>query len=321
MFKYVSLHNSLRLSVLNIICSFLYKPTVSYFSSRVITDYQSFHQYSLPVGRTSLSHRPIARNMSASEEDIKPLCWLNLIENSIKKSRRISGGNYVQIATVDQSRKPRCRTVVFRGFEVCNGRKLIKMITDLRSGKVAEISANPSVELVWWFSQSSEQYRISGELQLVGSSESETELQDTRLKQWQKLSDSAREQFYWPQPGVNYQALTRPPRDRSSNPTEKMATEHDSEMGQECNMKVEDNTLMNKSELSNSGIPPGGRDYAGNILPPPDTFQLMLLHPQQVRYLRLRDNYAQVDDIRTDFEPGIKDECDQDRWVSRRVNP
>lgn len=40
--------------------------------------------------------------------------WRERIEVSIAKSRKIRGGNYVQLATVDEDGHPRCRTVVFR---------------------------------------------------------------------------------------------------------------------------------------------------------------------------------------------------------------
>jgi hypothetical protein len=42
--------------------------------------------------------------------------WTSRITKSIAKSRKIKGGNYVQIATVDADGLPTCRTVVFRGF-------------------------------------------------------------------------------------------------------------------------------------------------------------------------------------------------------------
>ena len=56
-------------------------------------------------------------------------CWRDRIGPAMKKSRKIKGGNYVQIATVERVEtrnsdgtssiefQPRNRTVVFRGFE------------------------------------------------------------------------------------------------------------------------------------------------------------------------------------------------------------
>tara|TARA_A100001035_G_scaffold215413_1_gene175233 strand:+ start:345 stop:866 length:522 start_codon:yes stop_codon:yes gene_type:complete len=109
----------------------------------------------------------------------------------------------VQIATVDDQGLPACRTVVFRGFLENEDKSSIamKMITDARSEKVAQIAANPGCEMVWWFSQTKEQYRLLGKLKLVGGDESDAELLSVRKQQWGNLSDPAREQFYWQPPG------------------------------------------------------------------------------------------------------------------------
>ena len=89
--------------------------------------------------------------------------WRERITDSIARSRKIRGGNYVQLATVDANNAPRCRTVVFRGFAP-DGR--LKIITDQRSAKVQE---SRRVEVCWWFSQSSEQYRFAGDITYIGS--------------------------------------------------------------------------------------------------------------------------------------------------------
>lgn len=129
--------------------------------------------------------------------------WRERIDGSIARSRKVRGGNFVQIATVDQEGRPHARTVVFRGFETLDGRDSMKMITDARSSKCSEIRATPACEMVWWFSKSSEQYRIAGELELIGD-EAEGERRAARKQQWGNLSDKAREQFYWHQPGAGF---------------------------------------------------------------------------------------------------------------------
>merc|ERR1711972_201870 len=113
------------------------------------------------------------------------------------------------MGTVAGDGEPRCRTVVFRGFvELASAREplptAMKMITDARSEKVAQILARPACEMVWWFSKSSEQYRISGNLRLVGADSNDASLLAARKQQWGNLSDQAREQFYWKAPGVAY---------------------------------------------------------------------------------------------------------------------
>uniref|UniRef100_A0A7S4IHW8 Pyridoxamine 5'-phosphate oxidase Alr4036 family FMN-binding domain-containing protein n=1 Tax=Odontella aurita TaxID=265563 RepID=A0A7S4IHW8_9STRA len=231
--------------------------------------------------------------------------WRERIGSSVARSRKVRGGNYVQIATVDPNTgEPRCRTVVFRGFlrgaekeedagddvnedgrTVLGGEPTVmKMITDLRSSKVGEASGGTAdeattttaamptnAEMVWWFGKSSEQYRIRGNLKFVGGGtfddDDDVHLSRARKEQWGNLSDTAREQFYWKEPGVPY--------------------------------------------VQQATVPPGGRGDDGRVLPPPENFLLMLLYPNRVDYLRLGDNFRQVDEL--DREGG--------GWKLERVNP
>ena len=66
----------------------------------------------------------------------------------------------------------------------------------------------------------------------------------------------------------------------------------------------------------------GGRDAAGEVLPPPRTFLLMLLWPKQVKYFRLTDNFAQLDrpEINGEIERPNKKESIV-TWSGERVNP
>ena len=52
----------------------------------------------------------------------------------------------------------------------------------------------------------------------------------------------------------------------------------------------------------------------GKVLPPPDNFLLMLLNPKSVKYLRLSDNLAIVDNL-------VIEKDGQMNWLSTRVNP
>mmetsp|Transcript_7178 Transcript_7178/g.10568 ORF Transcript_7178/g.10568 Transcript_7178/m.10568 type:complete len:221 (-) Transcript_7178:96-758(-) len=194
--------------------------------------------------------------------------WKDAIDASIARSRKVRGGNFVQLATVTPNNEPRVRTVVFRGFvkDEC----IMKVITDLRSEKVKDIQhqENNLAELLWWFGKSSEQYRIRCRVQLIGSdvSDADADLLALRKEQWGNLSDNAREQFYWRFPGDDY--------------------------------------------ISQCEVPKGGRDEGGKVLAPPENFLLVLLHPQRVDYLRLTDNYRQIDMLDDDKE-----------WGFKRVNP
>lgn len=213
------------------------------------------------------------QDMSASVDGSSNVkSWQSMLDVSIRKSRKTRGGNYVQIATVDSNGSPRCRTVVFRGLLkiASDSSELVamKMITDARSEKVAQINNHSAAcEMVWWFGQSSEQYRFAGNLSLVSSLTSDAQLLRARLDQWKNLTDPAREQFYWEPPGKSF----------SGSPT----------------------------------VPLGGRNNEGNILPPPENFLLMLLTPREVKFLRLKDNFA----LSHSYDSEAKS------WISTRVNP
>lgn len=198
----------------------------------------------------------IGRQAAAVDETAPSLAmpWAERIQGSIARSRKERGGNYVQLATVDADGHPRCRTVVFRGFQILSppgassassvssaAPQAFRMITDARSEKVGHASGSGRAELVWWFAKSSEQYRVAGHLELVGPA-ADGERAAARKAQWGNLSDNAREQFYWTaQPGS--------PVGVGGVPT---------------------------------AVPTGGRDAEGKVLPVPDTFLLLLLWPQQV---------------------------------------
>eukprot|EP00525_Craspedostauros_australis_P007453 CAMPEP_0198127888 /NCGR_PEP_ID=MMETSP1442-20131203/48192_1 /TAXON_ID= /ORGANISM="Craspedostauros australis, Strain CCMP3328" /LENGTH=210 /DNA_ID=CAMNT_0043787957 /DNA_START=327 /DNA_END=956 /DNA_ORIENTATION=- len=195
--------------------------------------------------------------------------WRSLLEVSIAKSRKIRGSNYVQLSTV-QDGEPRCRTVVFRGFQnlpadhpdsnLCDDKTcVLKMCTDLRSQKVTQNTKQPIAEMVWWFPKTSEQYRIRGVLRLLdGSGDSDADKAYTvaRKELWGNMADSSRESFL-----------------NEAHPGEDL---------------VDPSTL--------TPPPAGGRDEDGKVLPVPERFLLMLLDPTDIDYLCLTgDQYRQID--------------------------
>jgi hypothetical protein len=239
------------------------------------------------VGLRDIGGNALGKGQPAREEESEDIkSWRSLLEISSSKSRKIRGSNYVQLATVDpETKEPRCRTVVFRGFQklssdhgfsnICDGMSCVmKIITDSRSQKVEQITHGPTrmAEMVWWFPKTSEQYRIRGELVFVGADQFEKDgdqqLISARKEQWGNLSESARESFFIKAtPGLSY----------SGEP------EHE--------------------------IPKGGRNQDGHLLPPPDNFLLVLLIPKHCDYLRLTNMYRQIDEYLNG------------QWKSVRVNP
>ena len=127
--------------------------------------------------------------------------WHDAIKKAIRKNKRLRENRYFQLATISKDALPANRTVVFRGFtETSNS---IKIITDSRSKKLEEIKSNPACEICWYFSISREQFRIRGDAKIVDQSDS-----DERIKTWSELSDSAKEQFFWPTPGKHIESST-----------------------------------------------------------------------------------------------------------------
>ena len=248
-----------------------FKPSVVRNLSRLSRAMSSDSTGLTNIGQSSPGH--------TSDNDTDIISWKARIDGSIAKSRKVRGSNFVQISTVSNG-EPRCRTVVFRGFQKlpsghpiaveCDDMSCVmKMITDNRSNKVSEASAKSSVEMVWWFPKTSEQYRIRGELCFVGGGAFESDedqvLSTSRKEQWGNLSDPAREQFFWQEPGIGYSGESK--------------------------------------------VPAGGRDEEGNLIGAPNSFLLMFLLPRYIDYLRLGDNYRQIDEL-VDKE-----------WVRTRVNP
>jgi len=213
--------------------------------------------------------------------------WRTRMGISSARTRKIRGSNYVQLATVDpDTGEPRCRTVVFRGFlrlppdhmlcRECDGEPCVmRMITDLRSRKVQEIERHPSdaAELLWWFPKTTEQYRVSGRLVFVGAGR-------FRYDGDEVVASARREMWGNLSDSAREQFL-----DSENVPGEPYTGEP-------------------------TGIPAGGRDGRGSLLPPPDSFLLMLLVPEHVDYLRLQNMYRQIDRYSKDGG-----------WESERVNP
>jgi pyridoxamine 5'-phosphate oxidase len=124
--------------------------------------------------------------------------WRSLITRALHRNRSLVYARYLQLATVRSNGRPANRTVVFRGF--LDDSNQLKFITDIRSEKAEQIQQQSWGEVCWYFPKTREQFRITGELTLV-SADSHPNLLPARIKMWQELSDAARLQFAWPQPG------------------------------------------------------------------------------------------------------------------------
>jgi PPOX class probable FMN-dependent enzyme len=121
--------------------------------------------------------------------------WRDRIDSALKGNRRDAYSRYLQLATVGLDGAPRCRTVVFRGFQE-EGNTLLA-ITDGRSQKVAEIARDSRAQVHWYFVRSREQFRMETRITTVDLVSQESLVADL----WSRLSEAARAQFFWRPPG------------------------------------------------------------------------------------------------------------------------
>ncbi len=122
--------------------------------------------------------------------------WRSILSRALNRNRSLPNARYFQLATVNLEGKPANRTVVFRGF--LNQSNKLQIITDSRSEKMAHINNNSASEICWYFPKTREQFRITGKLTII---DEKHEHQTSRLTVWQKLSDTAKQQFTWPHSG------------------------------------------------------------------------------------------------------------------------
>ena len=124
--------------------------------------------------------------------------WRILLEKAIAHHRNITYARYLQLATVGAENRPANRTVVFRGFY--GDKDCLKFAIDSRSEKVRQIAVHPWAEACWYFTETREQFRVSGLLHLVKMDDADMALQQARQASWQELSNNARLQFAWANP-------------------------------------------------------------------------------------------------------------------------
>ncbi len=127
--------------------------------------------------------------------------WRSHLADALERNRSLPYARYLQLATVRTDGRPANRTVVFRGF--LKDTNQLKFITDSRSEKVEQIEHLSWGEACWYFPETREQFRISGQLIVVGDNHSDARLVRSRSASWQELSDAARLQFTWRYPGKN----------------------------------------------------------------------------------------------------------------------
>ncbi|MEL6382352.1 MAG: Npun_F5749 family FMN-dependent PPOX-type flavoprotein [Cyanobacteria bacterium J06626_18] len=125
--------------------------------------------------------------------------WRPVLSRALHRNRSRVYSRYPQLATVRPNGRPANRTVVFREF-LPETNQLI-FITDCRSEKISHLTENPAAELCWYFTQTREQFRLGGQIQIVIASTPNESLRQVHQHTWEALSAKARQQFAWPHPG------------------------------------------------------------------------------------------------------------------------
>ncbi|XP_028767592.1 pyridoxine/pyridoxamine 5'-phosphate oxidase 2 isoform X1 [Neltuma alba] len=139
-----------------------------------------------------------ATNSQATRMAISP--WKQLLMNALESNSHLKHSTFFQLATIGTNGRPSNRTVVFRGFQ--DNTDKIQINTDGRSRKIEELKHCSSGEICWYFTDSWEQFRINGQIDVIdGLNPSPLKLQQ-REKSWFASSLRSRLQYLGPNPGL-----------------------------------------------------------------------------------------------------------------------
>jgi len=116
--------------------------------------------------------------------------WRCLIEAALSKADNPNTASFLQLATNDQERGAQVRTLVWRGFTEANHHLL--MATDLTTDKVAQLTVDPRAQILWYFTQAREQFRLSGNVVCLDLN---APSQEQRNAVWARLSSRAKHSF------------------------------------------------------------------------------------------------------------------------------
>ncbi|KAJ4952146.1 hypothetical protein NE237_028978 [Protea cynaroides] len=125
--------------------------------------------------------------------------WKQLILKALESNANVNH-SFLQLATVRSNGRPANRTVVFRGF--LEGSDKIQINTDYRSRKIDEIMHCPFAEICWYFTDSWEQFRINGTIDVIDGSNADPVKLQQREKAWFASSMKSRLQYLGPSPGL-----------------------------------------------------------------------------------------------------------------------
>ncbi|KAL6128536.1 hypothetical protein ACLB2K_071891 [Fragaria x ananassa] len=129
-----------------------------------------------------------------------PAPWKQLLLSALEANAHLRHSSYFQLATIGSNGRPSNRTVVFRGFQEESDK--IQINTDCRTSKIEELKHCPFAEICWYFTDSWEQFRINGTVDIIDGSNSDPMKLQQREKSWFAGSLRSRLQYLGPSPGL-----------------------------------------------------------------------------------------------------------------------
>ncbi|KAL8159989.1 hypothetical protein V2J09_001526 [Rumex salicifolius] len=131
--------------------------------------------------------------------------WKQLLLKAIESNSHLKHSSFFQLvlrllATVRSDGRPANRTVVFRGFE--EGTDKIQINTDRRSHKIEELKHCPFAEICWYFTDTWEQFRLVGKVEVIDGTNSDSIKLQLREKSWFSSSLKSRLQYLGSEPGL-----------------------------------------------------------------------------------------------------------------------
>ncbi|XP_042398818.1 pyridoxine/pyridoxamine 5'-phosphate oxidase 2-like isoform X1 [Zingiber officinale] len=144
--------------------------------------------------------------------------WKPLLLKSLDSNAHLKHSAFFQLATIGSNGRPSNRTVVFRGFQ--EDTDMIQINTDCRSVKIEEIQHCRFGEVCWYFTESWEQFRLKGTIDIIDATNSDALKLQKREKAWFASSLKSRLQYLAPTPSLPAIAIHDPGEEIQLDPSE-----------------------------------------------------------------------------------------------------
>eukprot|EP00257_Ricinus_communis_P018585 XP_015577342.1 pyridoxine/pyridoxamine 5'-phosphate oxidase 2 [Ricinus communis] len=149
--------------------------------------------------------QPAMQNRNESEKTMAVTAtapWKQLLLSALESNSHLRHSSFFQLATIGSDGRPSNRTVVFRGFVERSDK--IQINTDSRTRKVTlfHFQLDCSHFICWYFTDSWEQFRINGRVDVIDGSDPDPVKLELREKSWFASSIKSRLQYLGPNPGL-----------------------------------------------------------------------------------------------------------------------